>query len=87
MQGGSLLIMLVLMVGLMYFMSRLPPPQYPHRLDSLNNLQNGTEVITIGCLYGPLADVATARPPVLFAICLSSCRSSVSLSLFAVSFT
>ena len=48
MQGGSLLIMLVLMVGLMYFMSRSQKKQYQKRMESLNKLQKGNEVITIG---------------------------------------
>ena len=39
MQGGSLLIMLVLMVGLMYFMSRSQKKQYQKRMESLNKLQ------------------------------------------------
>ena len=39
MQGGSLLIMLVLMVGLMYFMSRSQKETVPKRMESLNKLQ------------------------------------------------
>ena len=54
MQGGSLLIMLVLMVGLMYFMSRSQKKQYQKRMESLNKLQKGNEVITIGGLYGTI---------------------------------
>ena len=42
MQGGSLLIMLVLMVGLMYFMSRSQKKQYQKRMESLNKLQKGS---------------------------------------------
>ena len=61
MQGGSLLIMLVLMVGLMYFMSRSQKKQYQKRMDSLNKLQKGNEVITIGGLYGTIDEVDTDR--------------------------
>ena len=61
MQGGSLLIMLVLMVGLMYFMSRSQKKQYQKRMESLNKLQKGNEVITIGGLYGTIDEVDT-RP-------------------------
>ena len=57
MQGGSLLIMLVLMVGLMYFMSRSQKKQYQKRMESLNKLQKGNEVITIGGLYGTIDEV------------------------------
>ena len=55
MQGGSLLIMLVLMVGLMYFMSRSQKKQY----------QKGNEVITIGGLYGTIDEVDTDRKTVV----------------------
>ena len=61
MQGGSLLIMLVLMVGLMYFMSRSQKKQYQKRMESLNKLQKGNEVITIGGLYGTIDEVDTDR--------------------------
>lgn len=65
MQGGSLLIMLVLMVGLMYFMSRSQKKQYQKRMESLNKLQKGNEVITIGGLYGTIDEVDTDRKTVL----------------------
>ena len=65
MQGGSLLIMLVLMVGLMYFMSRSQKKQYQKRMESLNKLQKGNEVITIGGLYGTIDEVDTDRKTVV----------------------
>ena len=65
MQGGSLLIMLVLMVGLMYFMSRSQKKQYQKRMESLNKLQKGNEVITIGGLYGTIDEVDTERKTVV----------------------
>mgnify|MGYP000135839197 FL=1 len=61
MQGGSLLIMLVLMVGLMYFMSRSQKKQYQKRMESLNKLQKGNEVITYGGLYGTIDEVDKER--------------------------
>ena len=65
MQGGSLLIMLVLMVGLMYFMSRSQKKQYQKRMESLNKLQKGNEVITIGGLYGTIDEVDKDRKTVV----------------------
>ena len=65
MQGGSLLIMLVLMVGLMYFMSRSQKKQYQKRMESLNKLQKGNEVITIGGLYGTIDEVDSERKTVV----------------------
>ena len=65
MQGGSLLIMLILMVGLMYFMSRSQKKQYQKRMESLNKLQKGNEVITIGGLYGTIDEVDTDRKTVV----------------------
>ena len=48
--GGNLtfLIMLVLMFGLMFFMQRSQKKQAEKRMESLNKLQKGYEVITIG---------------------------------------
>jgi len=57
--GGNLtfLIMLVLMFGLMFFMQRSQKKQAEKRMESLNKLQKGYEVITIGGLYGIVLDV------------------------------
>ena len=65
MQGASFLIMLVLMVGLMYFMSRSQKTQYQKRMESLNKLQKGNEVITIGGLYGTIDEVDKDRKTVV----------------------
>ena len=65
MQGGSFLIMLVLMVGLMFFMSRSQKKQYQTRMESLNKLQKGNEVITIGGLYGTIDEVDKERKTVV----------------------
>ena len=72
MQGGSLLIMLVLMVGLMYFMSRSQKKQYQKRMESLNKLQKGNEVITIGGLYGTIDEVDTDRKTVVLDVDVST---------------
>ena len=50
--GFSILIMLVVMMGLMFFMQRSQKKQADKRMESLNKLQKGYEVITIGGLYG-----------------------------------
>ena len=65
MQGGSFLIMLVLMVGLMFFMSRSQKKQYQKRMESLYKLQKGNEVITIGGLYGTIDEVDKERKTVV----------------------
>ena len=50
----TFLIMLVAMLGLMFFMQRSQKKQAQKRMESLNKLQKGYEVITIGGLYGQL---------------------------------
>ena len=61
--GGNLtfLIMLVLMLGLMFFMQRSQKKQAQKRMESLNKLQKGYEVITIGGLYGTVDEVDTEK--------------------------
>ena len=51
--------MLVLMFGLMFFMQRSQKKQAEKRMESLNKLQKGYEVITIGGLYGTVDEVDT----------------------------
>ncbi|MBP2623668.1 preprotein translocase subunit YajC [Streptococcus oricebi] len=53
----SFLIMLVVMVGLMFFMQRSQKKQQEKRLESLKKLQKGYEVVTIGGLYGVIDEV------------------------------
>ena len=66
MQGGStFLVMLLVMVGMMFFMSRSQKKQYQKRMESLNKLQKGYEVITIGGLYGTVDEVDTERKTVV----------------------
>ena len=53
----TFLIILVLMMGLMFFTQRSQKKQAQKRMESLNKLQKGYEVITIGGLYGTVDDV------------------------------
>ena len=48
----TFVIMLVGMFALMFFMQRSQKKQAQKRMESLNKLQKGYEVITIGGLYG-----------------------------------
>ena len=62
--GFSILIMLVVMMGLMFFMQRSQKKQADKRMESLNKLQKGYEVITIGGLYGTVDEVDTEKKTV-----------------------
>ena len=57
----TFLSMLVLMVGLMFFTQRSQKKQAQKRMESLNKLQKGYEVITIGGLYGTVDEVDTEK--------------------------
>ena len=57
----TFLIMLVAMVGLMFFTQRSQKKQAQKRMESLNKLQKGYEVITIGGLYGTVDEVDTEK--------------------------
>ena len=59
MPNASFLIVLIAMFALMFFMSRSQKKQYQKRMESLNKLQKGNEVITIGGLYGTIDEVDT----------------------------
>ena len=59
--GFSILIMLVVMMGLMFFMQRSQKKQAQKRMESLNKLQKSYEVITIGGLYGTVDEVDTEK--------------------------
>ena len=49
------------MVGLMFFTQRSQKKQAQKRMESLNKLQKGYEVITIGGLYGTVDEVDTEK--------------------------
>ena len=61
MPNASFLIVLAAMVGLMFFTSRNQKKQYQKRMESLNKLQKGNEVITYGGLYGTIDEVDKER--------------------------
>ena len=58
-------IMFVAMLGLMFLMQRSQKKQAQKRMDSLNKLQKGYEVITIGGLYGTVDEVNTDKRTVV----------------------
>ena len=57
----TFLIMFVAMLGLMFFMQRSQKKQAQKRMESLNKLHKGYEVITIGGLYGTVDEVDTEK--------------------------
>ena len=57
----TFLIILVLMLGLTFFTQRSQKKQAQKRMESLNNLQKGYAVITIGGLYGTVDEVDTEK--------------------------
>ena len=64
-QNITFLIMLVAMMGLMFFMQRSQKKQAQKRMESLNKLQKGYEVITIGGLYGTVDEVNTEKQTIV----------------------
>ena len=61
----TFLIILVAMVGLMFFTQRSQKKQAQKRMESLNKLQRGYEVITIGGLYGTVDEVDTEKKTIV----------------------
>ena len=61
----TFLIMFVAMLGLMFFMQRSQKKQAQKRMESLNKLQKGYEVITIGGLYGTVDEVDTEKKTIV----------------------
>ena len=61
----TFLIVFVAMLGLMFLMQRSQKKQAQKRMDSLNKLQKGYEVITIGGLYGTVDVVDTEKRTVV----------------------
>ena len=61
----TFLIMLVAMFALMFFMQRSQKKQAQKRMESLNKLQKGYEVITIGGLYGTVDEVDTEKKTIV----------------------
>ena len=61
----TFLIVFVAMLGLMFLMQCSQKKQAQKRMDSLNKLQKGYEVITIGGLYGTVDEVNTDKRTVV----------------------
>ena len=61
----TFLIVFVAMLGLMFLMQRSQKKQAQKRMESLNKLQKGYEVITIGGLYGTVDEVNTDKRTVV----------------------
>ena len=61
----TFLIVFVAMLGLIFLMQRSQKKQAQKRMDSLNKLQKGYEVITIGGLYGTVDEVNTDKRTVV----------------------
>ena len=59
MQSLSFLIMLVVMGGMMFWMQRSQRKQQEKRMESLKKLSKGTDVVTIGGLFGTVDEVDT----------------------------
>lgn len=65
MNPTMLIVMVVVMVGMMYFQVRTQKKQAEKRMESLNKLQKGYEVITIGGLYGTIDEIDSERKTVV----------------------
>ena len=63
--GYQMIIMFVVMAGLIFYMNRTQKKQAEKRMESLNKLQMGYEVITIGGLYGTVDEVDTEKRTVV----------------------
>ena len=63
--GIQMIIMFVVMAGLIFYMNRTQKKQAQKRMESLNKLQKGYEVITIGGLYGTVDEVDTDKRKVV----------------------
>ena len=65
MNPTMMIIFFVVLVGMMYFQVRTQKKQAEKRMESLNKLQKGYEVITIGGLYGTIDEVDSERKTVV----------------------
>ena len=63
--GYQMIIMFVVMAGLIFYMNRTQKKQAEKRMESLNKLQKGYEVITIGGLYVTVDEVDTEKRTVV----------------------
>lgn len=65
MNPTMLIVFAVVLVGMTYFQMRTQKKQVQQRMESLNKLQKGYEVITIGGLYGTVDEVDTDKKTVV----------------------
>lgn len=65
MNPTMLIVFAVVLVGMTYFQMRTQKKQAQQRMESLNKLQKGYEVITIGGLYGTVDEVDTDKKTVV----------------------
>ena len=65
MNPTMMIIFFVVLVGMMYFQVRTQKKQAEKRMESLNKLQKGYEVITIGGLYGTVDEVDTENKTIV----------------------
>ncbi|AND79961.1 MULTISPECIES: preprotein translocase subunit YajC [Streptococcus] len=59
--GYSTIILLVLLLGMMWFMQRTQRRQAQERQNQLNAVQKGDEIVTIGGLYGIIDEIDTDK--------------------------
>lgn len=57
---GSMIIWVVVIAGMMFFMTRNQKKQQKQRQEQLNSMQVGSKVITIGGLHGVISEVDEA---------------------------
>ncbi|MCY7041660.1 preprotein translocase subunit YajC [Streptococcus sanguinis] len=65
MNPTMLIVFAVVLIGMTYFQMRAQKKQAQQRMESLNKLQKGYEVITIGGLYGTVDEVDTDKKTVV----------------------
>lgn len=56
-QMASLLLPIIVLGGMMFFMTRTQRKQQKERQELLNSMKSGDEVVTIGGLYGVISEV------------------------------
>lgn len=60
-QMGSLLLPIIVLGGMMFFMTRTQKKQQKQRQELLNSMHPGDNVVTIGGLYGVISEVNTDK--------------------------
>ncbi|MCL2676452.1 MAG: preprotein translocase subunit YajC [Streptococcaceae bacterium] len=57
----SFIIIIIVMIGMWYFMNRQQKKAQAERQEQLNTMQVGTEIVTIGGLHGKLHSIDTEK--------------------------